>query len=124
MNNENKISLTIIVEGSTMHSNGIKKIPYVVTKQDLTTKKLPPKIGSKVVRKGIINVVGYSTVDAKIHLNLTREAYDYYISGDKPTDYPKKDWKRLSNKEKLDFHMASLARAKNGKAFSYVVLED
>lgn len=124
MENNAKISLTINVAGSTRHCLGVKKIPYKVTKQDLTSVNLPPYMGNKVVFKGVAKVPDYVYKDAQIHINISRIAYDWMISDDKPAQYFRKDWKKLSPKQRLAWHMQFISESRNGKSYSHHIIED
>lgn len=126
MENNAKISLTIYVAGSTRHCLGMKKIPWELTKQDLASKKLPPHIGKQIVKRGIAKVPNYVYEDASIHINLSRAAYDYMISEEKPKHYRDKkvSWSSLTEKQRLDWHMALISESRGGLRFSYSVIED
>lgn len=126
MENDAKISLTIYVAGSTRHCLGMRKIPWKLTKQDLTSKELPPHIGKQIVRRGTVKVPNYVYVDASIHLNLSRAAYEYMISEEKPKYYRDKkvSWGSLTAKQRLDWHMAFISESRGGLRFSYSVIED
>lgn len=126
MNTEPKVSLTIFVEGSTRHCLGEKDIPFVITKQDLTTQKLPKEIGRKVVKKGTIKTKDYVWENAQIHINIPRCAYDYMVSSEIPAKYPRKakHWGSLSPKERLHWHMNLISESRGGKNFSYAVIDE
>lgn len=124
MVNDVKISLTINVEGSTRHYLGKKKFPYTLTKQDLTTVKLPKHIGNKVAIRGQYESSEYVYIPAQIHKNIYRSAFDYMRSDEKPKDYPKKDWKRLTPKQRIAWHMKFIASTYGSEDYSYSILED
>lgn len=119
-----KISLTVNVPGGTRHFKGMKKVPYVITKQDCTTIKLPFKIGSKVVKKGYAKIPEYIYEDSQVHINMRKEAYNYMSSQEQPEKYYKKDWKRLKPEQRIAWHMQYIANSYNGTSYSYNILED
>lgn len=124
MANDTKVSLTIYVAGSTRHCLGIKEIPWKLTKQDLTSVELPKKEGKVVVKTGVAKVPHYEWIDASVHLNISKVAYDYMVSEEKPRHYHKKDWLLLKPKQRLAWHMAFIAETKGSSKFTYSVIDD
>lgn len=128
MENDNKISVTYVVPGATRHLKGTKKIPYILTKQDLSYNKLPKKEGKEVVKKGVQKMYDYIWENGTIHTNMTRVAYDYFISDAVPDHFNEKKegkkWKNMSAEQRLDWHIAFSAQCRGALEFSYQVLED
>jgi len=128
MNNDTKISVNLIINGGTRHLVGTKEIPFVLTKKDLTPIKLTKKERDKVVKKGVQKVKDYVWEDASIHINMTRMAYNYFISTTIPEGYNEKTqgkkWKNLTPEERLEWHISSYASARGAKSYNYTVLED
>lgn len=120
MDISNKISLTIVLPGSTIRTTGYKKVK--LTLQDVNLKKLPEKIGNRVIR--LVKVPAYELVEARMHINLCKEAYLYMTSNVKPEKYYKKDWPRLNKQQRLEWHLTELTKHHGGLSFSYVILED
>ena len=131
MNTNPKIFLTIYVEGSTPKCIGETTEFYTLTAQDLTSKKLSHKEGSKVVKKGSYKKKKIIYPDASIQMTLTQEAYDYMTSLEIPAWFMPHEmghrltvWKRMSADERLAKHMAFIAASRNGKSFTFSVLDD
>jgi hypothetical protein len=116
----NKISFTMVLPGSTMKCTGYRKVK--LTLQDVHSKKLPENVGKKIIR--LIKVPTYEWVPAKQHINLCKEAYLYMTSAMKPDKYYKKDWPRLNKEQRLEWHLAELAKQYNALEYSYVILDD
>lgn len=104
MDNIIKISLTIIVEGST-----------------LVRKSEPINLGKKNRKHYPLE-----TKDAIYHINLTKEAYDYMISEESPAWARAKflKWKKLKPEERLELHMKRISDSYKGKSYKYSILED
>lgn len=60
---------------------------------------------------------------AKQVINITKAAYDYYISNEVPFGY-KKSWKSLSKEQKIAWHLNAICEELGGQMVSYVVFED
>lgn len=125
-NNDIKVSLTIHgIEGSlSSRAKFYRKIPYTVTKQDVSITKLPKEVGNKVIKEGTKRHYDRLRNDVTQHLNLTTSTYDYMI-GDNP---PKKSilrlWKNLSKKKRLEYHLKEIMYDLKGVYFTYEVFED
>lgn len=104
MDNIIKISLTIIVEGST-----------------LVRKSEPINLGKKNRKHYPLE-----TKDAIYHINLTKEAYDYMVSEESPAWARAKflKWKKLKPEERLELHMKRISDSYKGKSYKYSILED
>ena len=116
----NKISFTMVLPGSTMKCTGYKKVK--LTLQDVHSKKLPENVGKRIIR--LIKIPTYECVIAKQHINLCKEAYLNMTSAVRPDKYYKKDWSRLSKEQRLEWHLAELAKHHGAVDYSYVVLDD
>lgn len=104
MDNIIKISLTIVIEGST-----------------LVRKSEPITLGKKNHKHYPLE-----TKDAIYHVNLTKEAYDYMISSESP-DWARVKfikWKKLKPEERLELHMKRICDSYKGKSYKYSILED
>lgn len=104
MDNIIKISLTIIIEGST-----------------LVRKSEPINLGKKNRKHYPLE-----TKDAIYHINLTKEAYDYMVSEESPAWARAKflKWKKLKPEERLELHMRRISNSYKGKSYKYSILED
>lgn len=120
MDISNKISLTIVLPGSTMKSVGYRKVK--LTLQDVHSKKLPEDVGNRIIR--MIKLPVYECVEARQHINICKEGYLYMTSAVKPERYFKKDWPRLSKQQRLEWHLNELTKHHGGISYSYVTLED
>lgn len=104
MDNIIKISLTIVVEGST-----------------LVRKSEPITLGKKSRKHYPLE-----SKDAIYHVSLTKEAYDYMTSNESPEWARVKfiKWKKLKPEERLELHMKRISDSYKGKSYKYSILED
>jgi hypothetical protein len=124
MNNQPKVLLTIEgIEGATLHSNGIKKVKFVIRKKDLYN-NYTKKDADKVVRAGTRKIEDWESVPCKKSIKLSYDAYNYMISKEVPEWYYKKDWSRLTTLNKLELHLQRICKAERGTNFNYSILED
>lgn len=120
-----KLAVTILgIPGSTRRKVGVVKIPYVLTKQDLSSVKLPEKERNKIAKKGWYKIPKYEYVSCSQRINMTEEAYDYFVSNAKPEWYLKKDWGRLNKKQRLECHLERTMQQFNGTSFTYSIIDD
>lgn len=124
-----KILLTIEgIEGATLRTTGKAKIPFVITKGDIHWqnhgKRYNREDKDKIVRKGVRRINNVESVPCRKSIKLVKEAYDYMISNEVPEWYYKKDWKRLTAKEKLELHLQRICDHNGGKTFTYNILEN
>lgn len=126
MNDEIKISLTIILEGSTLVRKSEDEVfEYVITKQDLNPlKKMSKQEGLQVVKKKKYKHKPLESKPAYQTINLNKDAYNYMISSECPFWSTTKVWVAMSKKERLHAHMNRICEHFNGKSFTYVVLDD
>ena len=124
MNNQPKVLLTIEgIEGATLHSNGIKKVKFVIRKKDLYN-NYTKKDADKVVRAGTRKTEDWESVPCKKSIKLSYDAYNYMTSKESPEWYFKKDWSRLSTINRLELHLQRICKAEGGTNFNYSILED
>lgn len=78
--------------------------------------------------KSEIKYLTRKCVPARQHLNISREAYNYFISAEEPAGYTDyrigKHWKNLSKDDRLEWHLKRIAESKNGKLVDFHVYED
>lgn len=151
-----KISLTVLVPGATMVSeqecskqlkkpvinkkgkyagkpakdkNG-KPVYHTVTVPDLTKVQTHHVMvsGSKDGKKSKESLVYYTRKNKTVQqvINLSEEAYDYYVSSEVPHGYSAHahSWETMSKKQRLEWHLKSICSSLGGKMGSYVVFND
>lgn len=112
MNNNIKISLSIQLQGSTLvRQESVEFINRINRKTGKTYKK---------------KVKTYTLIPkpAFLNKNLTMDAYEYFISMESCPQFKKKEWKKMAEKERLEYHLASLCKFYHGNNFTYHVFED
>ena len=132
MNSEPKISLTLMLEGSTCRETGeFIEGEFIIKNKDLIDgKKKPPKERDKIVKKGKYKRKKYEYIPASKHINICYDAYLYMISSECPHWFETKEgprlkvWSKLTPAARLNKHMAAIASANHALTYSYSVLED
>ena len=112
MNNDIKVSLSITLQGSTLVRQENNEL---ITR---TNKKTGKSYKKKITTYSLVNK------PAILHKNLTRDAFNYFISTESCPSLKKKEWKRMSEKERLEKHLATLCSVYRGKSFTYQIFED
>ena len=124
-----KISLTMQIPGRTRRF--VRMLRKKVTLQDTSMKKLPEKVGARII--GTAKVPLYEYIPAQHHINICKEAYDSMISPDEVPErfmsYMKmpirhKAWKKLSTTQRLDWHMNEITQHFHAISFVYSVMEE
>lgn len=143
MNNDIKISFTIILPGSTMYSNSecyrtVKKsiskqtkggkyykVNKEVVEEDLTKfdKTTVKRFIKGKAAPEIITVLTRKSKPATQTINLRQEAYDYMVSNERP-NWANKEWSNLNKMKRLEQHLQRIAEHFNGDLLSYTVFED
>lgn len=173
-----KVSLTMVIPGATMLSTQecVKQLKKPVMSKR-TGKQVKDRKGNLLWRyeevpdldklnrhdikisttdKKEVEVISFytrKTKPARQVLNISREAYKYFVSNEMPSNYhaPKgfvpymptrsrndrklkkwvegmpmniQAWKQLSTKERLEWHLNNIAQNFNGKVESYSVFND
>lgn len=115
-----KISLSIALPGSVLFS---KESSFKNDKPD------PEKHHKEFMKiedgKGHFETITVNTrkcIPAKQIINISEEAYNYFISDEKPPEY-RSDWKKMSSAARLYYHLDSIAKAMGGKMIDYKVLD-
>lgn len=145
MNNEIKVSLTILLPGSEMISRQecLKTIQKEVTKKNFKTGKLYKKTIDVTVEdwdkcdKHQLKVSGKKGEEAEIitfftrkmkpatqTINLNKDAYNYMTSNECPEWHKRSLWMQLSKRQKLEEHLKRIAKNFNGTIKTYQVFED
>lgn len=115
-----KVNLFITLPGSVMYSkeSSFKNGKPVPERHNTTFIKLDIGRG----RTETIAVKTRKNIPARQLVHVSEDAYNYYISDEKPSDF-KGDWKKMSPEARLDWHMASIAESFNGELLEYQVLD-
>lgn len=115
-----KISLNIELPGNTMYS---KEASFK------NATPIPDRHNKEFLKvedgKGNFETLAINTrkcIPAKQVINLSQEAYDYFISDDKPAEY-RGDWKKMSQAARLHWHMEETAKALGGRMIDFTVLD-
>lgn len=128
MNNTIKISLTIELEGSTLiRQSEPEIISFQIRKKDINPLKYKDrKNGLAVVRGGKVKHHPLVQKPASQHINLNRDAYDYFISDEVPSwmMWKKREWKVMKPTERLETHLRRICEHLGGRSFTYQVLND
>jgi len=120
-----KLSLTILVPGATMVSKekslkNFKKdnqeiIPEVHDTLRISLREGPnEKVYTIKIRKSI---------PAKQVINMSEEAYNYFVSNEKPYNFKGTGWANLSRNERLFWHCSQIAASLGGIVDSFEVLD-
>lgn len=134
MNTEPKILLTINLEGGTL-IKGEKEIrKYYLTKKDLfPNQKFKGDAGNKVIKSGKYAYTPLIQSEAKQKITLCKEAYEYMTS---PLEVPswyipfksrkerERTWRKLSETERLEQHLARTCLHFHGKSFTYQIVDE
>lgn len=132
--NSIKVNLTIYVPGAKMVSeqecsknSKNKKNAFDRTKYDVNFLKLRFEENGKF-KSETISFLTRKSIPALQNINITDEAYKYYISSEVPPSFPKEKgkfiWTQMSKKQRLQYHLEDIANALGGKIKSFVVFED
>lgn len=125
---EIKVRLSMEVPGATMLSSQdcekmSKKDAYEHSTVTVEEKK---KKGKKtVMEKTTLHINTRKSRPAKQVISLSREAFDYMIDVKEiPTSKLKKLWGRMSEIQRLDYHLGIIAEHFNAYSYSFVVFPD
>lgn len=117
--NDIKVSLYIELPGSTLYS---KESSFKNGKPD------PEKHHKEFLKvedgKGHFETLTINTrkcVPATQVVNISEEAYNYFISDEKPPEY-RSDWKSMSESARLYWHLTEIAKSLGGKMIEYQIL--
>ena len=128
MNNTIKISLTVEMEGSTLiRQSEPEIISFQIRKKDINPLKYKDrKDGLAVVRGGKVKHHPLVQKPASQHVNINRDAYDWFISDEVPSwmIWKKKEWKAMKPTERLEAHLRRICEHLGGRSFTYQILND
>lgn len=150
-----KVSLTIELPGSTMVSrtDALKRV--TVKKRNKNGKPILNKKGEPIMVEQLVedyskndyhelritdaqgkltDVIGFFTRKCKPAyqaINLSREAYENFISKERPFNFrtnenkhPERVWKQMSETQRLEWHLNNYAEAMGGVLIDYKVFDD
>lgn len=112
--------------GKQLATGEVIEIPYIITARDAEpTKKFRGKDGAKIVGKGVnTHAVKESSITNRV-LNISDTAYNHYISlGGIIRGIKVPHWASMSQKERLEAHLAEMATDFKAISFTYEVLND
>lgn len=112
MNSNIKISLSIVLQGSTLVRQEVNETVTFINKKTGKKKQKTIKTYQLVAKPAILSK------------QMTKEAYDYMVSLESCPAFKKKEWKKMSEKERLEYHLASLCKFYRGNSYTYHVFED
>ena len=126
MNSEPKILLTINLEGGTLIKGEPEVKKYYLTKKDLfPSQKFKNGAGNKVIKSGKYTHIPVTPSIAQQSIKMSQDAYDYMTSSFCPSWYRNQNqWRKLSEKERLELHLARTCRHFGGKSFTYQIIDE
>lgn len=126
MNNEIKVSLSVILQGSVMLSHEQAKAleeEKVGTGYDSFSMRIEDKVSGKK-KVETIHVKTRKSRPAGQSLNLSMDAYNYMVSGEAPYFAKPRDWERLTKKQRLEAHLNRICQELGGVSYTYAVLDN
>ncbi|WCF56936.1 hypothetical protein PhiCrAssBcn5_97 [Bacteroides phage PhiCrAssBcn5] len=124
--NEIKVSLSIVLQGSTMYSQEQAKAleeEKVGTGYDTFSMRVEGlKDGKKNTET--ITVKTRKCKPAGQSLNLSMDAYEYMIGKEAPHFVKARVWERLTKKQRLEAHLKRIVEGLGGVSFTYAVLDN
>ena len=125
---EPKVSLSLVVPGATMlSSQECEKIPKDQAYSHFTLEVIDKvKTGKKLTKKTkILHVNTRNCRTAKQVLLISKTAYESMINSSVvPASALARSWKNMNKKQRLEYHLAEIAKGLNAISFSYTILED
>ena len=126
MNNEIKVSLSIILQGGVMYSQEQAKAleeEKVGTGYDTFSMRVE---GLKNGKKGAetITMKTRKYKPAGQSLNLSMDAYEYMIGKEAPYFVKLRDWEKLTKKQRLEAHLKRICEELGGVSFTYAILDN
>ena len=120
------------VEGGTRKVVGKETKKYEVWESEILRKHMKKK-DDRIVKKGFYTVDKIEYPETTIRLNLYKEAYDWMSNPDEvpsffmehePLSKRQRTWKHLEIENRIDIHMAFIARCNFAKSYKFTILED
>lgn len=125
--NEIKVSLSIVLQGSTMDSQEQAKAlekEKVGTGYDTFSMRVEGKKSDGKKDVQTITVKTRKSKPASQSLNLSMDAYNYIVSNEAPYFVKPRDWERLTKKQRLEAHLKRIVEELGGVSFTYAVLDN
>lgn len=149
-----KISLTIELPGSTMVSRTDALKTVKIKKRNRNGKPILDKNGEPIYveqqvedydkndyhefrttdKDGKVNIISFFTRRCKPAyqvINISSEAYDHFISKDKPFNFkspdnrhPERVWRQMTPVQRLEWNLQQYAEAMGGTLFDYKIFDD
>ena len=124
--NEIKVSLSIVLQGSTMYSQEQAK---ALEEEKVGTGYDTFSVGVESLKDGeknteTITVKTRKRKPASQSLNLSMDAYNYMVSNEAPYFVKPRDWERLTKKQRLEAHLKRIVEELGGVSFTYAVLDN
>ena len=126
MNNEIKVSLSIVLQGSIMYSQEQAK---ALEKEKVGTGYDAFSMRVEGLKKGkkdteTITVKTRKCKPAGQSLNLSVDAYEYMIGEEAPYFVKPRDWEKLTKKQRLEAHLRRIVEGLGGVSFTYAILDN
>lgn len=125
--NEIKVSLSIVLQGSTMYSQEQAKAleeEKEGTGYDTFFMRVEGKKSDGKKDVQTITVKTRKCKPAGQSLNLSMDAYNYMVSSEAPYFVKPRDWERLTKKQRLEAHLKRIVEELGGVSFTYAVLDN
>lgn len=125
--NEIKVSLSIVLQGSTMYSQEQAKAlekEKEGTGYDTFSMRVEGKKSDGKKDVQTITVKARKSKPASQSLNLSMDAYNYMVSNEAPYFVKPRDWERLTKKQRLEAHLKRIVEELGGVSFTYAVLDN
>lgn len=125
--NEIKVSLSIVLQGSTMYSQEQAKAlekEKEGTGYDTFSMRVEGKKSDGKKDVQTITVKTRKSKPASQSLNLSMDAYNYMVSNEAPYFVKPRDWERLTKKQRLEAHLKRIVEELGGVSFTYAVLDN
>lgn len=119
-----KLSLTILVPGATMTSKE-KSLKNFKTKNEEIIPEFHDNIRISLrdgTQEKIYNIKVRKSIPAKQVINISEEAYDYFVSNERPDKYRENNWSNLNKNAKIWWHCNQIAASLGGIVDSFEVL--
>lgn len=125
MANEAKVLLTVVTEGGNLKKGEPVTKKWYLTKKDMFPgQEFKKNDGDKIIRSGKYKSIPLIADDCLIKIKLNVDAYESMISATMPEWFHKqKEWRKMSEQERLRTHLARISQSLNGKSFTYQIVE-
>lgn len=120
MNNEIKVSLSIILPGRVMYSQKQAKA-FEKEKSSTGYDTFSMRVEESKKNIEIINVKTRKSNPATQSLNLSVDAYNFMTGREVPSFSKTKIWLNLSTKQRLEAHLKKIVEGLGGTSFTYTI---